>query len=90
MCSYIYMVISFCHNSRIWQTDEQIDRPCVCIRSRTVKKLNGFALMAPESNISASHDYEESCKSQQTCVLWYGMVYVNLYSAIVFKTAVLC
>jgi len=38
-------IISFCHNSRVWQTDRQTDeqlttaRPCVCVRSRTVKTL---------------------------------------------------
>ena len=51
MLKYRQMIISFCHNTCVWQTDGRTDgrtdrrtdiqmstaRPCVCIRSRAVK-----------------------------------------------------
>ena len=36
---YWQTIVSVCHNPHIWQTDGQmsIARPCICVRSRTVK-----------------------------------------------------
>jgi len=41
-CLHTIRPISFCQNPRVWQTDGQMStvRPCVCIRSQTVKTLD--------------------------------------------------
>jgi len=83
---YRQIIVWFCHNPRVWQTDGRTDGQtdgqkliaitCVCVRSRTVKKRQmSFQRLAKVCRLKS--DGKKSGTTEYTCV------YLLLWSCII-------